>query len=502
MAKTSKMYEQFLGGPNGHASPFVMQDHELVELNGAVLNEELGAIVQDPGYAVVNAAAPESGKPVRAIYDFQQSTSVQKLLVTVNNSGDSATQLFYNNAGTWTEITQAEVDWTVADVDVDFETFIGYCFMVGVDANGNFIDTASLTGTTFSTSTNVTDAPQGKFIVRYLDRLYILNCKVGSTEYPYRAYRSSVPVAGAITWDTSGTSEDFIDFDYGAAITGGVEAFDNLLVFTREKTFRYNQSVKKKLWGVGCVNHKTIAEAGGYLFFVSKEGVQYSASGEKPTNISGKIKDLIKNADVSVMRAAGTEEEYHLYLGTTSMGGIAYTNCLATLDVATSTWRWRELGHAMQALAKYEDSFDDRLIMATSESSGQVYNKSKWTDASPSWTDAGEAINAGFTLVLDHCGSPNVEKQPTRFTAWAAAAMGLKLEYRVLNDKTRHVDREKAKWNKIGELKNFMTVMDVNDGESGYFIQIKGKTKSTHRGFSFYGLMMEYDEVGIPNSDE
>ena len=179
------------------------------------------------------------------MHHFRQSSSVEKILATVNNAAGTNLVLAYNNAGTWTDIALANAWDAYEDCDVEMEDFINYCFFVGYDDTDSvFLPVGSLTGTTFSTSTNVTNMPKAKYIKRYRDRLYIGNCDISGTAYPYRVYFSSVPSAGSISWTVA---SDFIDVDYSEAITGLGENWDRLMIFTEFSAYVYNQSEKKKV---------------------------------------------------------------------------------------------------------------------------------------------------------------------------------------------------------------------------------------------------------------
>src|SRR5690606_14272201 len=102
-------------------------------------------------------------------------------------------------SGPWTTITPAA--WAgFTDQKVESDTFIGYRLFVGSDESGNFLPVGSLTNETFSTTANVTDMPQARYITRYRDRMYVANLKIGSTLQPYRVVFSSVPVSGTLSW--------------------------------------------------------------------------------------------------------------------------------------------------------------------------------------------------------------------------------------------------------------------------------------------------------------
>jgi hypothetical protein len=77
--------------------------------------------------------------------------------------------------------------------------YLGKTFIVGHKSSTTFLPNATINGTTFSVAdSDITDMPQGKFIVRYRDLLYVLYAKTGGTTYPSRVYYCDEPTAGAI----------------------------------------------------------------------------------------------------------------------------------------------------------------------------------------------------------------------------------------------------------------------------------------------------------------
>ena len=121
------------------------------------------------------------------------------------------------------------------------ESFLEYCFFVGYDSTDSvFLPVGSLTGVTFSTTTNVTNMPQAKYIKRYRNRLYVANCKISAALYPYRVYFASVALGGgSLTWTVA---TDFIEVDYSEQITGIGENWDRLVIFTEYSAYLYDQS--------------------------------------------------------------------------------------------------------------------------------------------------------------------------------------------------------------------------------------------------------------------
>lgn len=479
----------FTKGANPAVSPFLADPTELIVLNGANVSYKLGAILKDPGYVRVGAQI-EDNKNITGLFDFRQDAATQKILATVDDATSDDTQLFYKTeAGAWTEIGAAETAWAnFAGINVEMESFIGYCFFVGYGSTDGFLPVGSVTGTTFSTSTNVTNMPKAKFVKRYRDRLYVSNCQISSTNYPFRTYFSSIPSAGAITW-TQAT--DFFDVDYSEDITGVGIAFDKYILFTKFRSYFYDQASRKQVWDVGCSNHRTIQEHSAYLIWCDKDGVWMSTGGQ-PQNISGNVIDFVRNGNPNNFFSALVDEEYHLYVGNVTVDGVTYANTLLTYNIPTNSWRWRELGSTMKILARYLHSTNGaRLYMGDDD--GNVWDKGKYTDST--------LISADKVITGSSVGVPigcNIEFAPLTFGEYqtvkdinnlifyAEKAQGVKVKARVIDRNTRAL----TPYLPIGELTQYINNFQV-EVEKGEILQISISENSLNPYFSFYGFVLD-----------
>ncbi len=466
----------FLQPPSTELSHFLMGDNQLMICNGVNPSYKRGVLIKDTGYKKVGSTV-QSGNPMTSLYNFRQSSTVQKMLATVANAGVNAMQLFYSTGSSWTEITDAETLWsTYEGALVEMESFIGYCFFVGYDPiDGALIPVASLTGTTFSTSTNVTSMPKAKYVKRYRDRIYIANCD-NSGSQPFRVYFSSVPSAGAITWTPS---SDFFDVDFSEDITGLASNWDRLMVFTEFSAYMYNQDQKMQVWDIGCGNHRSIQNVGRYMVWANKDNVWASTGGD-PVPVANDILELIRRSSPSGWRSAVVDNEYHIYLGATSANGLSYTNCLAVYNIDSGMWRWRELGDSITAMARYTSSGDDFLWLGASD--GDVHVKSKYTDASIVYADNGASITSHFRTKAYDMGDPSIMKEVAKVIAYAEYGQNLRLSYRLFDKNQEALNEFKP----IGTLSKVIT--EFNQSISGYFIQFEGREFSGLQSWRFHGL--------------
>jgi hypothetical protein len=477
-----------LNGMNLGLSPFVQPQNAPVLLNGCNPCYELGSLLKDVGYPKVGDTL-QANKSVTGLFNFYQNAITSKILATINNSAGTNLTLKWNNSGTWTDISLSNAWDAYEDCAVEMEGFIGYCFFVGYDATDNvFLPVASLTGTTFSTSTNVTSMPQGKYIVRYRDRLYVLNTYYGAAAYPYRIVASSPVSAGAITWSTTGSPTSstggFMDVDYGEAVTGGREMWDKLVVFTEFRAWMYDQSQFKHVWDTGCSAHRSIQSSGGNLYWVNADGVQRSSGGQ-PQNISGPVFKFIKKGTPRNFFSCIIDEEYCMYVGTVTVDDKTYTNCELIFNIPTSTWRIREYANAMTAYARYNNSGVMQKYMGAT--SGEVFVKGKYTDSTLISYDGASTVGIGSSFELAPLWlDTSLNKRLKRITAFADRAQGLNLQAHVLDRNLRVLTPYKP----LGKLTKYVNDFDVNVNK-GSMIQIAGAEYSTQPYWSLQAIEAE-----------
>ncbi len=484
----------FLKGQNSQLSPMLYGTDILPVLDGGVITKKLGAILKDLGYSRVSTQL-QANKSILGLYDFHQTPSTQKLLATVDDATSDDTQLFYKTpSGAWTEVTDAETAWAnFANMKVEMESFIGRCFFVGYGATDGFLPIATLTGTTFSTvDANLTGMAQAKCTVKYRNKLFLLNVKYGGVEYPYRFTYSDDVTAGAITWDNT---TNFGDVDYAHELIGGAEMWDKLIMFTEYDSFYYDESSLLSWYkGYGCSNHRTIKASGSTLFWASSDAV-YASNGGEPVPISGPIEDFIQgSSNPRNFFSTIIDEEYVIYVGTVTVGGLTFTNCECIFNIKNSTWRVRENAKALTAFAKYNSAGQFRRVMGAT--TGDVWDKSKYTDTTKYYADGyvdvntlGTSITAFIELPPLHLDSLSVGKTVKQIVVYAERAQGVKVMSRIIDASSRIL----TKYEEIGKLSKYVNVFDV-DVKPGNLIQFAFTETSKNEYFSIFGIEAEIDK--------
>jgi hypothetical protein len=472
-------------GQISNASPLLVPNNAFLEMINVnhVYNE--GVLLKRPGYETIGSAL-ESGKAIQGLFNFKQSSTVQKMLATCNDSGDNDTQLFFSTGGAWTEVGAAETAWAnVAGADVEMASFLGYCFFVGYSATDGFLPVASLTGTTFSTSDQVTDMPKAKYIVKYRDRLYLLNCN-NSVDQPFRVYKSSILTSsGSITW-TPGS--DFFDVGYSEEISGGGIIGGKLAIFTEVSFYLFdgiNDILSDPIF-IGCSNHRTIRNFGAFTYWANEDGV-WRSSGGIPENISEPVQDFIHAQDMTGSRAEIINGEYYLWLGNVTVNGIIYTNITLILNIQSLTWRMYKTDKFFNVFAKFYQSGEHFLYMGGA-SDGTVSRLGKYTDSTLLKADDTKDIPSSFLTGYLHFDDPKTKKLISNIITYAEKPQSLKLKARVVSKK----DKVTTKFEPLIEVINMINEKsDFN--KEGHFLQIKGEEFSSNEFWSFYGFTVDVE---------
>ena len=470
----------FAEGLYTDVSPILVPPNALYLMSNVNTSWKIGTIIKRPGYKNIGSAL-QAGKSITGLFNFRQDAATHKMFATVNDSSDDDTQLFYSTGGSWSEVTAGEVAWAnEANVNVEMEAFIDYLFMVGWNSTDGFLPVRTLTGTTLGT-TNTTNMPSAKYIKRYRDRIYLGNCDISATAYPYRVYFSSVPSGGSISWTVA---TDFVDVDYSEEVKGLGENWDRLVIFTEYSAYMYNQTEFKKVWDRGCANHRTIKNSGGYMIWADMDGVWMSTGG-RPENISGRVKDFIQFTDMTAAFAEVVDEEYHLYVGSVTVNGISYVNCSLIFNIPTSTWRVHEYADNMTIFAKYYASGQDHLWMG--DVSGDVHELGKYTDSTILTSDDGSDIHSMFQTGAISLNEPAINKRLNKLWVYADRGQGLNLKGRVIDNNTSSV----MEFRKLGQLTKYISEFQPRP-DRGHLLQIEGVEVGQLPYWSMYGLSIDF----------
>lgn len=472
-------YTNFDGLLNTGVSDFLLQNNELTACKN-VWVYQLGKLQKVPGYEKV-ANAPFANAPNYLHYYYIPSTTTNTLLAFYTDGTDY--KWAYRTTGNWT--LQAPTEWAnYGDSQPSVANYLGKAFIVGHKSGSTFLPNAAINETTFSTSdSDITNMPQGKFVVRYRDLLYVLYAKVDGTVYPSRAYYCDDPTGGSISWDN--TDVNFVEFGYddGDEITGAVDALDRLIVFKRFSMWKYDESSRIKIADIGCESYRSIVKINGIPYWSNHKGV-WCWKGAYPELVSAKAQKFFDAIDQATLgdqvACMYNEEEYRLFIGDVTVDGYEYQNTWFCFNTRTENCYIRCTHHSATAACNYvQDNKRRAYFMAD--------NKYLMRFALPVdeiYSDDGEEIDSFFiTKALDH-GVPEDVKFTNKITFFTKYANGMKCA--VEKDNSGVFSEEN-----IAILRK--NVEEKNMSASANRFRYKFYEKSDSKSWEFEGFVVETD---------
>jgi hypothetical protein len=359
------------GGMKWDTSPFLTDKKSLkyiVNFN----TDKNGMFEKDTGYAQ-HGTGIAGATYIKGLTPFFY-TGNQKFVAAEDNGSRVDMRVFNPSAGTW----DAQSLSKTTAFNYEFATFLDGLFCV------NYADaTMFYNGTSWSTTTNVTNAPKAKYVVAYLDRLYLLNVDISGATHTSRVVMSSLPdpTAYTITWDTSdaGTYFDVSPKD-GDQIMGAGKNLNRLLIFKEDSLWRYDTNTLMQIPGMpGTNNHRTIKNVLDWTIYFHKTGI-YGISPDQTAKLSRDIQPIIDGVSSNTLDklcAYSDGDNYKIYLGDiyNEVDHIQINKCVAVLNVAKNRWRIETLEDRPSIFSKYRDDRSD-LTYNDSGTEYDYYDKS------------------------------------------------------------------------------------------------------------------------------
>lgn len=351
----NKTYLNLVGGMNVKVGPLIAKDDEC-ELAHNYILDTIGTVQKRGGYGRFLFTPPVANKSVIGLYSFvKASDSSTTQLMVVNNSGNSASVLYYGSGGVW---TISSLTASTASARAYFFTFVDYVFRTnGADVVNSSTDSANW-GTTYCPGV-ITP----KFGKVFQDRAYVAH---GGSTNKSRVWLSSLPSSGAITWDVT---NDYFDVnpDDGDEITGLENNGNRLLIFKHRALYRWNfgQVEPDRVIGVGTDSQDSVATNFdlGITFFANKNGV-YTYTGNRPKLISRKIQPYIAAvSNWSTVYGGVDNDHYYLHVGNLTVAGRTFNNCVLVYHISLDAWTVFSLGNQVTVMST--------LINVSSTTSGQ-----------------------------------------------------------------------------------------------------------------------------------
>lgn len=382
-------------GIQRQVSPFLMGEGDLLDAQN-LTTEKIGVLKKSFDYTIKGAQIVDN----QSIYggvDFFRADGTHDHIVAIN--GASNAEIYKYISSTWTSQSQS--------LTKDYRVRFAYSPTIDTLFACNYADaTRSHNGVSWSTSTNVTSAPKAKFIISFGDRIYLLNCVVGVTSYPSRAYRSSA-IETSATWDTT---NDYVVFD--DVLTGVGRNGSNMFVVCETSTHIFTLDDEKyQVSSVGGVSHESIVEHSRYTFYAARDGY-YAYDGKDTFKVSAPIQDYwkqIPEANLDDIQAVAYGDHVYVYIGDISApwdSSLTLQNVIFDYNVAQNNWNRGRLSTGCTHLHTFVTSDGEEVFMGDEDgnvhemfdSSGQQNSADYSSYLETSWVyGSGAGVMDDFT---------------------------------------------------------------------------------------------------------
>jgi len=473
-------YTEFSGQLNIGVTDFAKPANELSAMKNCY-EYEIGKLEKVPGYSKAVTDQVVNDKSVNYLHYYYRSTTQDKYMIAGSDSGsDYILKYVDDDDTTWNTLASATYT-DRAGAEISAVNYLDKAFIVGHD-NGTFLDNATVEGTTYSTAdSDLTDMPTGKYIVRYRDLLYVLNAYEDSTTRPSRGYFCSTPTDGAITWTPT---TDFVEFGYdnGDEITGGVEAFDKLIVFKHYSMWKYDEDERKQIADIGCDSYRSIAKINGVPYWFSRQGI-WRWGGSRPQLISNKVKYFIDAIDQSTLgEQIGIQhgDEYRVFIGSVTVKGVAYDNTWLCFDTQKEKWYIRCTYDEVKSACIFEQSDKTRAYFG--DDNGWVFKFA--TKVDEVYSDNSNDIDSFFITNNLDFKVPSIIKYSNHMTVFTNNPQGMIMSVDVDNKDEFNQGRKTI-------LKNNVEELDIMGG--GYRYRFKFAEKSSNQSWTFEGFVINTD---------
>lgn len=352
-------YNSIVGfnGINRSVSPFLSEPGDLLDVQNYSANK-IGVLNKSFDYTIKGAQIVDAA--VLGGVDFFRNDGTHEHIVAVNGTVNSD---LYKYSGSWVSQSQS--------LDNDNKVRFAYSPTIDTLFAVNYANaTRSYDGSSWSTATNVTDAPKAKIAIAFGERIHLLNCKVGSTEYPSRDYYCNQIETGA-TWDPN-------DYNvFNDVIVGAGYNADTMFVVCQSSThILTSANTSYQMSQIGGVSHESIVSHGSYTFYAARSGF-YAFDGKETFKVSMPIQpywDNIPEASLSEIQAVVDGDHIYVYVGDI----VAPWSTSETLDnvifdynILQNNWHRGRLSTNCTHLHNYVTTGGQEVFMG--DSNGKIY---------------------------------------------------------------------------------------------------------------------------------
>lgn len=469
------IYRDWQYGMNDSVCNFLLPEQYLRLALNVTTDEgggnELGNVKGLTGYSQINDAAVVSGNSILGLgsyVDYTSGTLSTEKVVMVNNSGDTASNTYFDNGSAWQQIGVAGTNFT-ADTKARFAMFLDLLWVGnGVDA----IMTWGGVGTSEWGTTQATDAPIGSLLVPFYSRMNI----AGNPDYPSRLYYSDfVDTDGNIAWN-----DDYIEFNSndGDIITALERNGALLLIFKNRRLYTWDgvQTQPDPIFDVGTPAQEGVVTVRGITFFfgvVGDEPAIFQYRGDYPTEISRPMRRWLLNMDSNNFdNVVSWNDEDHVFfsVGDVTIDQIDYSNVVLRYCISKDSWSVLTLGHAPTVAMVHTETDNSKTLMF-GDDSGSVY------EFDGSYDYAGGGIEYKIRTKELEFGSRNIEKTINRFYVYSNNPQGMNIRVRV----------DGKQWHDLGHLKKPVEDVECNLQGRWFEFEVSGLSNGIEP-FSFDGF--------------
>lgn len=495
----SEKHYDFSGAVNQYVGSLLKADNELNALENGYL-DTFGPVKKGKGYE-------QRGEDVNTGYTIlggvaaYKSDGSQKQIVIADGPSNSDAYTFNVTNQQWTPHLLS----LTTGAKAQFENFLDGFFMVNFDDATRWNNLSS-----WSTTTNVTNAPKAKYIKLYLSRLYLGYVAYDGTTFPSRVVYSDLPAGPPYTLSWTNETNWFdVNPEDGDVIKGLAESANRLLVFKENALYRYDTNTLYKVPGCpGTVNNRTIQNLQGWTIYLHSSGI-WAYDGSTSKLISRPIKDIIEG--ISTINYANATswvvgDHYYLFVGDVynSSAGLTIDKCLIDYDISKNAYSWRKLTKSPTIFMVYRDdrsstTYNDASVTYNSAETtynGLISSEPRTffgaTDGAVYSFGVGNTYDGSdipfFMETKDYwLGDPSLFKLLQKLIVHCDGGRHVSIQYKI----------DDGDWKMLGRLNRSVTELDFPSGTRGRSVKFRVTESSHGDPFTFEGFDIRYQYEGL-----
>ncbi|MGB4971656.1 MAG: hypothetical protein WBO32_03305, partial [Cyclobacteriaceae bacterium] len=315
---------------------------------------EVGTLQSRKGTAIIGTQQ-QSGARCYGLHHFIDSVgSASKLFAVFSNGSNNIVH----------DVLDGTLDLTgdTKELKTRFLTYLDSVLRVnGTDAAKAFNGTAWITtGGAFDLA-NIPTGATG--CIEWKDRVYLY----GFTSDPDGLKYSGIadPSTRAVSWTVGNGTMYFERENGGGKITAATKVPGYMLVFKRRSMHRWDGSstYPEDLVNQGVASPECVCIARGMVIFINENGV-WATVGGYPKKISKPIQDFVEAIpDLNEVYCWADDNNAYLSIGTVTVDGETWQNCMLKLNLDDSSWDVRSYGHPIYFMSQYVNSSSHQKIM-------------------------------------------------------------------------------------------------------------------------------------------